>query len=363
MTQTRRGLLGAGLAMAVAGPALARQTNAVIEAEAANFLATTRSPGLQVAMARHGQLAFVGAWGLSGPGGGPLTHDHRFRIASVSKPITAAAAMRLVEAGRLNLDAAVFGPGSILGESYGPTTGAHRAIRVRHLLNHSVGGWTNDGYDPSMAHPGVSQTELIARGLAERPLNFVPGTTQLYSNFGYLLLGRVIERVTGQPYEAWVRQDVLARCGAGGMRVGESLPGADEVRYRAITIFDDPNLVEVRRLDSAGGWVANARELIGFASAVDGGQGAGRILSPASARFMATAPIAGSTYGHGWRVNQWDTWWHNGILAGTSAFLCRGSSGHTLAALANTGGPGSDVTVRLEQMIWRMAAAVPGWTM
>ena len=94
MNQTRRNLLAGGLALAATSPTFARQAYPAIDAEAASFLATTRAPGLQVAMARNGTLGFVGAWGRADQTGAPLTHDHRFRIASLSKPITAAAVMR-----------------------------------------------------------------------------------------------------------------------------------------------------------------------------------------------------------------------------------------------------------------------------
>jgi CubicO group peptidase (beta-lactamase class C family) len=359
---TRRAVVGASLALSSAGPAWARQVIPAIEAEAAGFLAATGAPGLQVAMARQGRLGFAGAWGGADRAGTRLTSNHRFRIASLSKPITAAAVMRLVEAGRLGLDAAVLGPGAILGEDYGPTTAPLRAIRVRHLLSHTVGGWTNDARDPTMVHPGLNQGQLIARCLAERPLDSAPGTRQLYSNFGYLLLGRVIERVTRTPYEAWVRRDVLTRCGAAGMRVGRPARGADEVAYFGYGRFDDPYTIDVQRLDANGGWVASARELVGFVSAVDATQGTGRILRPATARLMATGPFAGAAYGHGWQINQWDNWWHTGVLPGTAAFMCRTRTGYAFAALANTGGPGTDLTLRLDQMMWRMAAAIPGWT-
>jgi CubicO group peptidase (beta-lactamase class C family) len=362
MNFTRRSAVAGGLALAAtASPVMARQPNSAIDAEAASFLATTRAPGLQVAMARNGTLGFVGAWGRADQAGAPLTHDHRFRIASLSKPITAAAVMRLIETGRLTLDSTIFGPGSILGDRFGPTSGPLRALRVRHLLNHTAGGWTNDGRDPVFAHPDLDQRQLIARTLAERPLEAAPGTRQSYSNFAYLILGRVIEQVTGEPYEGWVRRDVLSRCGAGGMRVGDRARGVGEVEYRALTIFDDPTAVDVRRMDANGGWIASARELVGFVTAVDGTEGPGRILRPASARLMATGPFAGAAYGHGWQINQWDNWWHTGIIHGTAAFMCKTRSGYVMAALTNTGGPGSDVTLKLDQMMWRMAAAIPGW--
>jgi CubicO group peptidase (beta-lactamase class C family) len=364
MNLSRRSVL-AGLAASTAAlPAAAQVSPAArqrIAQEAWSFIQRTGAPGLSVALARGGELGFSEAWGFADLAGTPLSTNHRFRIASVSKPVTAAATMMLAEREVLSVDDLVFGPNGWLGFAYGPVPPMAAGLRVRHLLSHTCGGWTNDGSDPTMNHVGLSNADLIAHTLQNHPLIGRPGTTQLYSNFGYFLLGRIIEQATSRPYEDWVREELLIPCGAAGMRIGGSTRAPDEVGYRSST-GDDPWSVDIRRLDANGGWIANPVELIRFITRVDGYPGEPDILHANTTRSMATGPFPGAAFGHGWQINQWDNWWHTGILPGTSAFLCRTSSGYAFAALANVGGPGSEATLLLDQMMWRMAAAIDGWT-
>lgn len=363
---TRRALIGGGTALGLVGsgsaavaevPAHARY---VIEQEALAFLRNTSAPGVSVAIARDGRLEYAGAFGISDLTGQRMTTDHQFRIASLSKPITATAIMRLVDRGQLSVGQRLFGPSGLLEGRYGPTYPALHGITVAHLMSHTGGGWINDGNDPTMIHFGVSQDEMIARTLAYAPLIAAPGSRQMYSNFGYCLLGRVIEQVTGETYETWVRREVLRPCGAEAMRIGSGQRGNREVAYIAAS-GGDPYGVDMPMLDANGGWIASPTELVRFLVKVDGYQSTADILRVDSSRFMATRPFPFADFGHGWTVNNRDNWWHTGILPGTSAFMCRTRSGFCFAALANTGGPGSDLPLLLDQMMFRMAGYVPGW--
>lgn len=355
---SRRVLLGTGLALAAGGPALARRQTWV-DQEVRQFLAFTGAPGLQLSLLRRGVPLIEGTWGAADRWGSPLRADHRLRVASLSKPITAATALRLVDAGRLSLDRTVFGPNSILGDVYGPTSGAVRAIRVRHLLSHSCGGWTNDGADPTMNYPGLTADQLIARTIAAHPLSAAPGSRQLYSNFGYLVLGRIIERVTGSGYEAWVRQDLLARAGVGGMRIGAQGPTSGEPAYFPHNGLN-PHAFDLRRSAANGGWTATAGELTRLISRIDGRPNG--LLSNASVTAMRTPPQAGWGFGHGWTVNAIGNRWHTGILPGTAAFMCLTADGHAMAALSNFGGPGSGMEAALDQLMFRLKGVTDGWS-
>ncbi|MDC6684635.1 beta-lactamase family protein, partial [Leclercia adecarboxylata] len=134
----------------------------------------------------------------------PLEARHRFRIASISKPLTAAAVLTLVEAGKLRPSDHVFGLRGGLGPGVTPTralphTPRIRAVTVGQLLSHPTGGWPNDGKDPMFQQPALSADQLIAWTL-QQPLYALPedpGQMWRYSNFGYCVLGRVIEGVSG----------------------------------------------------------------------------------------------------------------------------------------------------------------------
>jgi CubicO group peptidase (beta-lactamase class C family) len=319
-------------------------------------------PGLSVAIAHRGRLAFEEAFGeADGERGEALTPAHRFRIASVSKPITACAVFDLVEAGRLALDARVFGRGTVLGTRFGraPYGRYIEDITVEHLLTHTAGGWRNDGSNPMFQRPRLGHAELISWTLDSAPLQHPPGQAYAYSNFGYCILGRIIETVTGRGYAEHVQQRLLDRCGVRGMTIaGDTLADRQpsEVRYRG-RAGDDPYGMNVRRMDAHGGWLASARDLTLFAVHVDGFATTPDVLRAATLTRMTTASRANPGYAKGWSVNRAGNWWHGGSLPGTSSILVRTSSRLCWAALANTRTSG----MNLDPLMWEMVGQVEAW--
>ena len=271
-----------------------------MEATAAAFMKQHEVPGLSVAVARKGRLVYAQGYGLADKAKAEkVTPDHLFRIASVTKPITSVAVFRLIESGKLRLEDKVFGPGGVLGTSYGePPYLPHVGdITIEHLLTHTAGGWTNDGADPMFSHPQMDHRQLITWTLAHQPLTHPPGEKYAYSNFGYCLLGRVIERVSGRSYEQEVRDQVLAPCGITRMRIaGNTLAerAAQEVVY-----YDqdgaNPYRMNVRRMDSHGGWLATPTDLVRFLVHVDGFPTEPDLLKPETIKTMTTASAASSS--------------------------------------------------------------------
>ncbi|MGA3000121.1 MAG: serine hydrolase domain-containing protein [Acetobacteraceae bacterium] len=373
---SRRAMLGltlsgsAGLAYGAVGqPPQQEGTEAerAAMAEAATgFMIRYAVPGLSVAIARAGKLAYAEAFGLADrEAGEKLTPAHRFRIASVTKPITSAAIFTLIEQGRLHLGDRISGQGGILGIDYGgpPYNPYVGQITVEQLLTHTGGGWPNDGRDPMFRNPQMDHARLIAWTLRSLPLDTVPGTTFAYSNFGYCLLGRVIETLSGQPYETYVRDAVLRRCGIEAMQIAgntlaERQPG--EVRYYAQN-DGDPYGMNVRRMDSHGGWIARPADLVRFAMHVDGFATTPDILLPSTLRVMTTPTAANPHYARGWAVNQYGHWWHSGSLPGTATIMVRTRSGFCWAALTNTRRPQSDMEDDLDRLVWIMARKVAAW--
>jgi CubicO group peptidase (beta-lactamase class C family) len=332
---------------------------------AENFRSQFGVPALSIAVAFRGRLLYEDAFGMAdGAAGDRATPIHRFRIASVSKPITASAVMDLVELGKLKLDARVFGRGGVLGDDY--KRGAYKPyvedVTVDHLLTHTSGGWPNDGTDPMFHQPAMDRSELIAWALDALPPSSAPGTSYAYSNFGYCVLGRVIERVTGASYADHVGQRILSRCGARDMAIAgntqaERLPA--EVRYYGQG-GENPYLMNVRRMDSHGGWVATARDLVAFVTHIDGLTP--NILRGDTISRMVTPSAANSGYARGWSVNRLNNWWHTGSLPGTQSILVRTASGFGWAALANTRRRGSpDMGLALDNLIWDMVRQVTDW--
>ena len=328
----------------------------------ASVLARWGIPGAALAIARDGRLLFARGYGLANvEEDQPVQPQSLFRIASVSKPITAMAILRLVEQGRLGLDTPAFG----LLDHLAPPPGAQVdpriwTITIRQLLQHA-GGWDRDlSFDP-MFHPSVHDAaralgapdpldaETVVRVMLGRPLDFEPGTRYAYSNFGYCVLGRVIERVAGRRYEEHVQTALLGPLGIGRMQIGAGMLeglAEGEVRYydpgaRTIAPGNAPGLF--RRMDAHGGWIASAIDLVRLFSALDG-LGAPAPLTPDTVRLMRARPApplwadSDDYYGLGWQVRPFadrTVWWHDGVLGRTVAQVVGNTNGFVRAVLFN----------------------------
>jgi CubicO group peptidase (beta-lactamase class C family) len=342
------------------------QERAAMAEAAAGFMTNYAVPGLSVAVARAGRLAYAEAFGVADRDAGEaLTPAHRFRIASVTKPITSAAIFTLVEQGKLHLSDRIFGPDAVLGVSYGapPYWPYIEQITVEQLLTHTGGGWPNDGRDPMFHNPQLDHARLIAWTLRSQKLDTVPGTAFAYSNFGYCVLGRVIEKLSGQPYETYVRDVILQRCGIEDMQIAgntivERQPG--EVRYYAQN-DGDPYGMNVRRMGSHGGWLARPVDLVKFMMHVEGSWAMPNILLPSTLRIMTSATPANPHYAKGWSVNKYGNWWHSGSLPGTTTIMVHTDRGLCWAALTNTRRPASELGGDLDRLMWTMVRKVAAW--
>jgi len=332
---------------------------------ATRFMTKYEIPGLSIAILGQGHLVYDAAFGFADIGArSALTPAHRFRIASISKPITSVALFKLIEEGKLALGDRVFGPSGILRNNYGPLPSEERLgeITVEHLLTHTSGGWPNDVTDPMGKHHEFDHAALISWTLKTRPLVNAPGTAFAYSNFGYCLLGRVIEKITQRPYAEFVQEAVLSPAGATDMEIaGNTLEERrpDEVRYYGIG-KDDPYGMNVRRMDSHGGWLARPASVAAFASSVDGFS-APALLRHDTVGVMTTPSSANPRYAKGWRVNGLGNWWHTGHLPGVSGLMVRAQRHSCWAALINTRHRNDTLDRDLDRLIWAMIGMVKDW--
>ncbi len=353
-------------------------------------------PGGAVAVVRDGRLVLARGYGYADlEAKAPVQPDALFRIASVSKPVTAAAVLKLVEEGRLDLNARAFEFRADLEPPPGATVDPRiRQVTVRQLLHHA-GGWDRDrSFDP-MFRPGIAaqavgapapaSAETVMRYMLGQPLDFQPGERYAYSNFGYAVLGRVVEAVTGESYEAYVKRAILAPAGITRMQVGRSLPAGraeGEVRYydgaSAPSVFPGGGTVPMpyggfylEAMDAHGGWIASAVDLLRFATAVDGLPTRPDVLGPDAVRAMVAAPPAplwlnsSYHYGMGWLVRPAEgNWWHDGSLPGTTALLVRTGGGLAWAALFNsrsTPAPGASLAAELDAALWQAVGEASSW--
>jgi N-acyl-D-amino-acid deacylase len=343
------------------------------------FMKVHRVPGASIAVTDQGRVVFARGYGYADIAAKEVVQPaDLFRIASISKPITAVAILQLIEQKKLQLDDKVFGALDYeddikaAGDKFDSRL---REITIRQLLEHR-GGWDrNQSFDAMFqsvrfakqvgGNAPADQTAVIKAMLSQK-LDFDPGKRYAYSNFGYCLLGRVIEKVSGQDYADYVKEKVLAPIGITTMRIGATrLDGRakNEVRYyqpgTGKSVFEADLDQEtphpygawnLEAMDSHGAWIASAVDLAKFAAAFDDPDNC-PILSRESIALMYRRPPGlaghekdGSTkdvfYSLGWsnrvlsggRINHW----HTGSLPGTAAILIRRHDGRNFVALLNS---------------------------
>ena len=317
--------------------------------------------GLSLSVMRGDSLLYAKGYGKADEDV-PMSVAHIMRIASVSKLITAAGIMKLQEQGKLKLSDKVFGPTGILNEA--AFTAAIKdknyfKITVEDLLRHESGLSIRRG-DPMFTTRDIMHIyrlkeapdhETLTRLMLTRPLGYQPGKSRQYNNFGYMLLGMIIEKVTGQDYEKWINKEILEPAGCQDMHLAftyykDKYP--NEVRYY---MQDNDPLVpefnnsgdsvvrcyggsDVRALGGAGAWVASTPELARFVASIDGNPRVKDILSIKSVRAM-TIDNGEHKYGLGWN-DIGDTWIRTGSLAGTNAIVYRFPDGECWILVSNT---------------------------
>jgi CubicO group peptidase (beta-lactamase class C family) len=349
-------------------------------------------PGGAVAVMYAGRLLYARGFGYADvENKTPAQPDALFRIASISKPITSAAIMKLVEAGKLELDDLVAPYIADLTPAPGATVDPRwDQITIRQLLNHS-GGWDrtkpNGGFDPmglavpaalAVGAPVPASAETLIRFMKGKPVDFNPGEKFAYSNFGFAILGVIIKRVSGMEYEDFVRSRVLLPVGAtrtrsGKSRMADALP--EEVKYYwpglgvnaplVPSVFPGEGLVpanyggfHLEAMFASGAWVSSTVDLLRFLGGVDGRADRPDIL-PSDIITQMTSASNGATvcgggacyYAGGWFVRPMAfdaTWWHGGTLDGSTGMLIRTSHNFTLAGLFNT----RSLTANLEQELY-----------
>jgi CubicO group peptidase (beta-lactamase class C family) len=346
-----------------------------MSALADTFMKAYDVPGLSIAVAVKGKSAYVEAFGVADrESGEALTPQHRFRIASISKPITSVGIFTLIEAGKLRLGDYVFGSDSILGSDYpavpnllslmaaDPPRSPNELVMIEHLLTHTTGGWGNQFRDPMFMNKDMTHRQLIAWTLEQMRLTKPPGETYAYSNFGYCLLGRVIEKLTGQTYEQYIKDNVLKRCGIVDMQIaGNTLRDrvAGEVKYYSPN-GGDPYGMNVARMDSHGGWIATPTDLTGFFVHVDGFKDTEQLLADDTLRIMSTPSIANPRYAKGFFLNS-GNWWHSGLLDGTTTISVRTRGDFCWSAFTNTRSRVDGMTRALDLLVWQMVRSVKDW--
>lgn len=305
----------------------------------------TDKPGAAAIVVKDGKVLFRKAYGMAHVElGVPLQPDMVFRLGSITKQFTAVAILMLAEDGKLALSDPIekYLPGY-------PTQG--HVITIEHLLTHSSGiqsytdipGWMKDKIQPDM-----KPLELID-GFKKEPMQFVPGERFRYNNSGYVMLGAIIEKASGQTYDAFLKQRIFEPLGMKGAHYGSNEP----ILARRVPGYTEDNgvVANARYLSmtqpySAGSLVASVDDLAAWDAALYGEK-----LLKQSSLTKAWTPYETkdgkpTTYGYGWVVDQLrgrPAIQHGGGIFGFSTYATRLPNEKVyVAVLANSDSPTTD---------------------
>ena len=351
-----------------------------------SFLHKWSVAGASVAVSKNGKLVFARGFGLADTVERTKAQPFsQFRIASISKLITAIAVMKLHEQGMLSLEDKVFGPAGILNDPFfnDPKDKRVYDITVEQLLSHE-GGWTQR-YGDQMFMPLVVaeklnvkppvDTKTIVRFALDKRLHYTPGMGRAYSNLGYSVLGLVIEKISGMPYEKYCKQEILEPLGIYDMTIAGNLQSERapfEVTYYEPSdvvlkpsIYGTGELVtpsyggnDIRSLGGAGAWIATAPDLMRLLLAIDGFQTRPDILSNQSIQFMTDnsngfAPV-------GWKTTVMDgNWYRTGSFPGSAGMLKRQPDGTAWVVLLNSSAwNGPEIYSYINKMMTRVISGI-----
>ncbi len=337
-----------------------------MDADIMAYLKQWEIRGASLAVMRNDSLVYAKGYGWADKEAGvEMEPGNIMRMASVSKLITATGIMRLQEEGLLSLQDTVFGPRGILCDSIFTASIKDKRIyniTVEHLLRHK-GGFTTGHGDPMFSSKDMMRqfhlskapdSETVVRCELTRWLGFAPGTSQSYSNFGYLLLSLVIERASGMRYEDFIQEYVLYPAGCYDMHIAgiyyeDRYP--NEVRYymqagsEKVGEYNlSGRLVErcyggsnITGLQGAGGWCGSPAELCRFVASIDGRPEVPDIITRESVNAM-TEYFDADTYSLGWNdTKPTGEWTRTGTLAGSSALVKCFPDGECWIMITNTG--------------------------
>ena len=311
--------------------------------------------GASLAITRNDSLVYAKGYGWADQEKEiKMEPGHIMRVASVSKLITAVGIMVLQDQGKMTIkDNDEFFNELIKKDS------RYLKITVEDVLRHR-GGFRRDPLFSSidvqnqmrLDHPPTKEDYF--RLVLSQKLRAVPGTYSSYSNFGYLLLSEIIEKVSGEPYEKFIRESVLYPAGCYDMHIG-AIDYEDkrdnEVRYythegdgKYIADFRNPEVMVERcyggtnlpLLAGAGAWCASPIELARLVASINGNDIVEDIISKESLAQMIEYHDA-NTYSLGWNdTDPRKGWTRTGTLAGTSALIRHYPNGECWILVTNT---------------------------
>ncbi len=359
------------------------------------FMQSHNIPSGQLAVTHDSRLVYARGYRWDYDNIDPVQPDSLFRIASITKPLTSMGVMLLVQQGKLNLTDKLVNLISLPS----PKDARMKDITVLNLLQHQ-GGWNRDKtFDPMLYDVEIAKALGIALPISQqniikymtgRSLDFAPGTDENYSNYGYLLLGRIIEAVSKQSYGDYMQASVFGPLKMKKTKLATSemefrQPG--EVSYYVASPILNKNVrkagapvnvmapyggFNIENMDAHGGWLSTAVDLARFSTMFDANSGY-PILTKSTIDTIFAKPATGaqadgSWYGCGWVVRpagKGINTWHDGRLDGTYTLMVRREDGSNWVILFNQRDDISDPTGKtygqIDDLLHNAANAVKTW--
>ena len=298
--------------VAVAQSGLSESTVEAIDQVVEGVMTKGGSPGVAVAVVIDGEFRWAKGYGVEGVESKvPVTPETVFRYASISKMITAAGAMQLVESGELDLAAEA--------RSLCPELSAqHDGITVHHLLSHQAGIRHWDKTSERNNQTGYENVSDTLAMLADSELLFAPGTAEEYSTPAYNIVGCVMESASGLSYAEYMQSRVFDVTGMTSARVGDA-PGQASGYRRGPLGPRDARMDDLSIKYPGGGLAGSVQDLGRFAEALL----QGKLVKPETLEAMWTAKTLadGTVTNKGYGCNLGsekgrDVVWHIGGVAG-----------------------------------------------
>ena len=354
-----------------------------------HFMREWQIKGASLAVMKDEKLIYSKGYGWADEEAGiRMEPSHILRIASLSKLITAAGVMKLVEDSLISLDSRVFGEGGLLPfPSEGEIKDSRvKQITVEHLLRHK-GGFTLRAGDPMfnttlmssrLKIDTIPNNDSIIKYCASGKLGFAPGNGTRYSNLGYVILSRIIEEVTGMEYENYIKDVLLKPAGITDMHIANNLYEEklqNEVRYYEpsneplVEAYDGSRRMvkkcyggnNIRALQGAGAWVASPSEILLFVASIDGKNGVRDILSSESIYTMTHSTPQALPIGWA-KINSSGEWSRTGTLSGSSALLKYQKNGISWILVTNTSSwKGARFPIQIDHLIKKGLNRIPKW--
>ncbi len=336
-----------------------------LDSQVRKYMQEWRMQGAQLTIIKNDSLVYAKGYGWADKEKKvEMKPTHIMRLASVSKLITAIGIMVMQEQGLLSLKDTVFGDRGILCDSVYTKAIKDKnifRITVEDLLRHK-GGFTTRAGDPMFSTRTIMRQnhlktppdhETLVKIVLGRNLDFIPGTSQYYSNFGYLLLSMIIEKVSGESYEKWIQKNVLKPAHCNDFHIAENYykdKYKNEVRYYVPS--NEPTVSEynnsgkqvvrcyggndIHALSGAGAWVASTPELARLIASIDVRRSVSDIINRESIHQMVQY-FDPDTYSLGWNdTDPQKGWKRTGTFSGTTALIMYYPDGECWIFASNT---------------------------